>query len=102
MKVFEQGDIVSSATLFSGDSGPVDPASVQYLMTVAGGAVATHSYTGATIPAPNIVARLEQGQYVFWCDTSNAAGLYAVQAVGTGPGQATTPKLYFQVRPKMA
>jgi hypothetical protein len=102
MKTFEEGDVVAAETLFTDQSWQaVDPTEVSFVVELPDGSLQTYDYAGDDTPAPNVVARVNVGDYIFWFDTTGFPGLFAVQSLGVGVGQATTPTTYFQITPKL-
>lgn len=93
-----EGQIVESVATFTDeDTGAnVDPTSVAftYLVVSAAGpkvtaAPVTLTYSGATVPAPGIVARTAPGVYEAQVDSTGLAGYWYLEWPVTGTGQAT-------------
>jgi hypothetical protein len=103
MKSFVDGDVVSCVATFADrDFKDLDPASVTFMYQIGTGTVTSVSFAGATTPSTGVVAKNDVGVYEFWIDTTGFPGSYTVQAKGTGQGQATTKKEYFNVSTRLA
>ena len=91
------GNILENTVLFTQDDNitPVDPTSVTvaYKVAYAGGLSGpfTITYSGASVPATGVIAKLSSGKYVVRIDTTLLPGYWQYEWQGTGGGQALLP-----------
>lgn len=106
MNQFIQGTLVTLTGPFKDSSGNlVDPTTVTLkyrLATTSFGQTTTLTYTGASEPAIGVIARIAEGVYVAWIDSTNMApGVWVQVWTSTGLGQAAGDEL-FEVLPQAA
>jgi hypothetical protein len=80
--LYTAGQIVEFPILFLDDTGtPYNPAAVSFLYSINNGATNTLTYSGATTPAVNVVARLATGSYQARLNTTGYATTATIPVV---------------------
>jgi len=88
MNPYIAGDVISTNTTFTNTAGtPIDPTTVTLKYDASNTAPATLTYTGATTPATNVVAKTSTGNYTCWIDTTSLVGYLVYEWQGVGSGQ---------------
>jgi hypothetical protein len=89
LNTYMAGQVVQSNGMFitTSTGALVDPTVVDFKYSIAGGTTTTLTYSGASVPAVGVVARLSQGVYAAQVDTTGSPGTWEYEWYTTGTGQ---------------
>jgi len=100
MVTIVEGNLYQTTASFTDASGtPVDPTTVGLAYEVNAGTKVTLMYSGATVPAPGVVARIGAGIYVGQVDLTGVGGSLVRYWFSTEAGQAASVPLVVQIQP---
>lgn len=93
MNTYISGNIIECYATFVSDAGTDEaPTNVTFKYAItesnATSPTTTLTYTGASVPAPGIIASIGTGQYEAQVDTTSLPGYWLYEWLSTGTGQA--------------